>query len=123
MEQRSTATLAHTFRLLGERGLEIGDKASLVQRNAIFGKQDGSAPRREHDGAFTRDVFDDLTFALPETVLAFAREDVGDVDPGPRLDFRVAVSKGSPKQARQVFAHGCLSRAHRTDQKYVDEAG
>ena len=57
--------------------------------------------------------------ALPKPGLAFARENVRDVDAGARFDFRITVSERSAQQPRQMFAHGRLARAHGAYQEDV----
>ena len=116
VQQRPSAALAHALCLLLERGLEVDHETPLVQRGAVLRQQDGAAAGGEHDGALARHVLDDFAFALAKPGLAFAGEDVRDVDArcaprSPRRCRETARAAGAPDVCRR---RSCRSPSDRS---------
>src|SRR4029077_20049933 len=72
-----------------------------------------------HDALECRECLDRFALALAKARLAFLLEDEWDVDPGPPLDFAVAVVEGQMQRACEMAPDGGLARAHGADEKHA----
>ncbi len=109
---------AAEWRLL-ERGIEEYDRAAGGQPLAILRQQDRPAAGREHDSLAAREFIDHVALADPESGLALALEDVGDVDAGACLDLGVAVREWKAEPLCELPADRGLARTHRPHQEYA----
>lgn len=118
-EQRTVLALAHSDKLLCDRGFEIDDHAPRAQGPTVFFEQDCPTTRRQHDAITPRQLRDQLAFARPKTRLALFLEDERYVDAGALLEFDVGIDERQLQGPRQLLAHRRFSRAHRPDQDDV----
>jgi hypothetical protein len=111
--------MGSAFSLLLYRGMQIDDKAALAQYGAISLTDDCATARRQQAAVATGQLVNDFSLALPETRLAFALEDVGDVDTGTTLDFGITINELQSQQASDRLADRCFSGPHGSDQEQV----
>src|SRR5512145_187752 len=113
------ARVAGAHELLVHGSPKIHDVTALAQTLPGAGIEHRPAPRGEHDSVAHGELVDDRRLALPETLLAFALEDIADVDARTALDLGVGVDEREPEDTGELAPDGALAGAHRPDQEDI----
>ena len=116
VEQRPLTAMTRALQLLLDSGFEIDDPASRRQVLAILRQQYGAAAGRDDHVLELRQRVDHLAFALAESGLAFALENVRDVHAGATFHLDVAVVEFEMQQLGQLPTDCGLAGAHRAYQ-------